>query len=129
MNKTLHTLKFSEAGVRGIVGDSLTPQLASSLASTFGRYSGGGRIIIARDTRKTGRMLEQAVVSGLLAVGCQPLIIGIAPTPTAQMMVKYYKASGGIVITASHNPAEWNALKLIGPRGTFLDIRDSAELF
>ena len=129
MNKNLHTLKFSEAGVRGIVGDSLTPQLASSLASTFGRYSGGGRVIIARDTRKTGKMLEQAVVAGLLAVGCQPLIIGIAPTPTAQMMVKYYKASGGIVITASHNPAEWNALKLIGPRGTFLDIRDSAELF
>ncbi|MDD5728189.1 MAG: hypothetical protein PHV59_06475, partial [Victivallales bacterium] len=127
--KSLHTLKFSEAGVRGIVGDSLMPQLASSLASTFGKYCGGGRIIVARDTRRTGKMLEQAVVSGLLAVGCQPLILGITPTPTAQMMVKHYKAGGGVVITASHNPAEWNALKLIGGSGTFLDIRDSAELF
>ena len=129
MNRSLHTLKFSEAGVRGIVGDSLTPQLAASLASTFGKYTGSGRIIVARDTRSSGKMLEQAVVAGLLAVGCQPLILGIAPTPTAQLAVKRDKASGGIVISASHNPTEWNALKFIGPHGTFLDIRESAELF
>lgn len=129
MNKNLHTLKFSEAGVRGIVGDSLTPQLTTSLASTFGRYTGSGRVIVARDTRNSGKMLERAVIAGLLAVGCQPLILGIAPTPTVQLMVKHYKANGGIVITASHNPEEWNALKFIGPQGIFLDIRESAELF
>ena len=129
MNKNLHTLKFSEAGVRGIIGDTLTPQLTASLASTFGRYAGGARIIVARDTRNSGKMLEQAVIAGLLAVGCQPLIFGIVPTPTVQLMVKQFKANGGIVITASHNPIEWNALKFIGPRGTFLDVRESAELF
>jgi len=129
MNKILHTLKFSEAGVRGIVGDSLTPQLTSSLASTFGKYTGSGRVIVARDTRNSGKMLEQAVIAGLLSVGCQPLILGIVPTPTVQLMVKHYNASGGIVITASHNPVEWNALKFIGPKGIFLDIRESTELF
>ena len=129
MNKMLHTLKFSEAGVRGIVGDSLTPQLTASLASTFGKYTGSGRVIVARDTRKSGKMLEQAVIAGLLAVGCQPLLLGIVPTPTVQLMVKHYKANGGIVITASHNPVEWNALKFIGPKGIFLDIRESTELF
>jgi len=129
MNKILHTLKFSEAGVRGIVGDSLTPQLTASLASTFGRYTGSGRVIVARDTRSSGKMLEQAVIAGLLAVGCQPLILGIVPTPTVQLMVTHYKANGGIVITASHNPVEWNALKFIGPQGIFLDIRESMELF
>ena len=129
MNKILHTLKFSEAGVRGIVGDSLTPQLTASLASTFGKYTGSGRVIVARDTRNSGKMLEQAVIAGLLAVGCQPLILGIVPTPTVQLMVKHYKANGGIVITASHNPVEWNALKFIGPQGIFLDIRESTELF
>ena len=128
-NKNLHTLKFSEAGVRGVVGDSLTPQLTASLASTFGKYTGSGRVIVARDTRKTGKMLEQAVVAGLLAVGCQPLILGIVPTPTVQLMIKHYKANGGIVITASHNPVEWNALKFIGSKGIFLDIRESTELF
>ncbi|MFA7183497.1 MAG: phosphoglucosamine mutase [Victivallales bacterium] len=129
MNRALHTLKFSEAGVRGVVGDSLTPQLASSLASTFGKYTGCGRVIVARDTRNSGKMLEQAVIAGLLAAGCQPLILGIVPTPTAQLTVTHFKASGGIVITASHNPVEWNALKFIGPHGTFLDTRESAELF
>ncbi|MFA6716684.1 MAG: hypothetical protein WCS27_14990, partial [Victivallaceae bacterium] len=104
MNRALHTLKFSEAGVRGVVGDSLTPQLASSLASTFGKYTGCGRVIVARDTRNSGKMLEQAVIAGLLAAGCQPLILGIVPTPTAQLTVTHFKASGGIVITASHNP-------------------------
>lgn len=128
-NKNLHTLKFSEAGVRGVVGDSLTPQLTASLASTFGKYTGSGRVIVARDTRYSGKMFEQAVIAGLLAVGCQPLILGIVPTPTVQLMVKHYKANGGIVITASHNPVEWNALKFIGPKGVFLDIRESTELF
>ena len=129
MDKNLHSLKFSEAGVRGIVGDTMTPQLTALLASTFGRYTGCGRVVIARDTRSSGEMLEQAVIAGLLAVGCQPLILGIVPTPTVQLMVTHYKANGGIAITASHNPVEWNALKFIGPQGTFLDTMESTELF
>jgi phosphomannomutase len=129
MSGMVHNLKFSESGVRGIVGDSFTPMLVSSLASSFGKYVGGGRVIVGRDTRATGEMLEHAVVAGLLAVGCQPVILGIVPTPTVQLMVEEYNANGGIAITASHNPSEWNALKFIGSRGMFLDRNESAELF
>lgn len=125
----IHSLKFSEAGVRGIVGESLSPLLTANLASAFGHYVGGGRVIIGRDTRPTGEMLENSVIAGLLAVGCQPVILGIVPTPTVQMLVERYNASGGIAITASHNPSEWNALKFIGPRGMFLDPGESSELF
>ncbi|MCP3967778.1 MAG: phosphoglucosamine mutase [Lentisphaerae bacterium] len=125
----IHSLKFSEAGVRGIVGESFSPLLTTNLASAFGQYVGAGRVIVGRDTRLTGEMLENSVIAGLLAVGCQPVILGIVPTPTVQMMVERYNASGGIAITASHNPAEWNALKFIGPRGMFLDPGESEELF
>jgi len=124
-----HNLKFSESGVRGIVGDSLTPMLVSALASSFGKYVGGGRVIVGRDTRPTGEMLEHAVIAGLLAVGCQPVILGIVPTPTVQLMVDKYHANGGLAITASHNTIEWNALKFISSSGMFLDRSESAELF
>lgn len=122
------TLKVGVSGVRGIVGESLTPMLVASFASSFGRYVGGGRVVIGRDTRPSGEMLEHAVVAGLLAVGCQPVILGIAPTPTVQMMIEEINANGGIAITASHNPVEWNAMKFIGPKGMFLDSNEANEL-
>jgi phosphomannomutase len=122
------TLKVGVSGVRGIVGESLTPLLVAAFASSFGRYVGGGRVVIGRDTRPSGEMLEHAVVAGLLAVGCQPVILGIAPTPTVQMIVEEISANGGIAITASHNPVEWNALKFIGPKGMFLDSSEADEL-
>ncbi len=129
MTNKIHCLKFSESGVRGIIGDSLTPLLVSSMASAFGRYVGGGKVIIGRDTRPSGEMLQHAAIAGLLAVGCQPVVLGVVPTPTVQIMVEEYKANGGIAITASHNPDAWNALKFIGPRGIFLDQTEAAELF
>lgn len=122
------TLKVGVSGIRGVVGESLTPLLVSSFASSFGRYVGGGRVVIGRDTRPSGEMLEHAVVAGLLAVGCQPVILGIAPTPTIQLVVEEISANGGIAITASHNPVEWNALKFIGPKGMFLDSNEADEL-
>ncbi len=128
MTNLRKTLKVGVSGVRGIVGESLTPLLVSSFASSFGRYVGGGRVVIGRDTRPSGEMLEHAVVAGLLAVGCQPVILGIAPTPTVQLMVEEISANGGIAITASHNPVEWNALKFIGPKGMFLDSHEADEL-
>lgn len=124
----VHNLKVSVSGVRGVVGDTLTPNLIANFASAFGEYVGKGRIIVGRDTRPTGEMYENAVIAGLLSVGCQPILIGIAPTPTVQILVEEYKAKGGICITASHNPEQWNALKFIGESGTFLNLREAAEL-
>ncbi len=124
----MNSLKVSVSGVRGIVGDSLTPTLITDFASAFGEYVGKGRVIIGRDTRPTGLMVEHAVIAGLIAVGCQPVLIDIASTPTVQIMVKEYNARGGIAITASHNPEEWNALKFIGASGIFLSHSESAEL-
>lgn len=121
-------LKVSVSGVRGTVGDSLTPSLIAGFAAAFGEYVGGGRVIVGRDTRPSGPMFERAVVAGLLSVGCQPVLIGVVPTPTVQVMVDEYKANGGIAITASHNPAEWNALKFIGASGIFLNDNEAAEL-
>lgn len=127
--KFRQNLKFGTSGVRGIVGESLTPRLTAALAAAFGRYVGGGRVLVGRDTRPSGEMFEHSVIAGLLSVGCQPVLLGIVPTPTIQLMVKEVKANGGIAITASHNPGEWNALKLIGGKGTFLDDLEAGELF
>lgn len=124
----VHNLKVSVSGVRGVVGDTLTPLLITNFAAAFGEYVGKGRIIVGRDTRLTGKMYEDAVVAGLLSVGCQPVLIGIVPTPTVQILVEEYKAKGGIAITASHNPEQWNALKLIGESGIFLNVREASEL-
>ncbi len=127
--KPVSTLKFSESGVRGIVGEGLTPRLVTELGQAFGLYIGGGRIIVGRDTRPTGAMFEQALSAGLLAAGCEVIHIGIVPTPTIQFTVAQTGAAGGVAITASHNPAEWNALKFISSRGTFLGPGDAQELF
>lgn len=127
--KFRQNLKFGTSGVRGVVGESLTPRLTSALAAAFGRYVGGGRVLVGRDTRPSGEMFEHSVIAGLLSVGCQPVLLGIVPTPTLQLMVAEVKANGGIGITASHNPGEWNALKLIGRSGTFLDELEAGELF
>jgi phosphomannomutase len=121
-------LQVSVSGVRGVVGEALTPSLACDFAAAFGEYVGGGRVIVGRDTRPTGPMFERAVIAGLLSVGCQPVLVGVVPTPTVQIVVDQYSANGGIIITASHNPVEWNALKFIGASGIFLDHTEATEL-
>ena len=121
-------LKISISGVRGVIGETLTPQLISDFSMAFGEYVAGGTVIVGRDSRSSGIMVEQAVLSGLRAVGCQVLLAGIIPTPTAQILVNEYNANGAIVISASHNPAEWNALKFIGSNGLFLNKHQAAEL-
>lgn len=125
---TVQRLKVGVSGVRGVVGESLSPALILRFAAAFGEYVGPGRVLVGRDTRPTGPMLEQAVVAGLLSVGCQPMLVDVVPTPTVQMLVQDLSARGGIVITASHNPVEWNALKFIGPSGIFLNYTEAAEL-
>ena len=113
-------LLASVSGIRGIVGDSLTPEIAMSFGRAFGGFLKRGDVIVGRDTRYHGPMITSAVVAGLLASGRNVINIGVATTPAIEYAVREMKASGGIAITASHNPIEYNALKLIGPGGLFL---------
>ena len=126
MKKT-STLKISISGARGIIGDSLTPQLAAALAQAFGTYIGGGPVLVGRDARRSGPMIAQAVVSGLLAVGAQPVDAGVCAIPSFLYLVKHVKACGGIAVTASHNPKEWNGLKFIGAEGLYLTPHQTEE--
>src|SRR5437867_4885978 len=123
-----HLLKIGISGIRGVVGEFLTPGLACAFAQAFGTYVGGGRVIVGRDTRASGEMLMHAVACGLLAAGCEVVDTGILPTPTIQMYVAATRAQGGIAVTASHNPPEYNALKLFNAHGLFFNTYERAEL-
>ncbi|MCO5045146.1 MAG: phosphoglucosamine mutase [Verrucomicrobia bacterium] len=123
------SLKVGVSGVRGVVGASFTPQLALGFAQAFGTFVGRGPVLVGRDTRPSGLMFEYAVVAGLQSVGCKPILLGVVPTPTVLLMTKELGARGGIAITASHNAAEWNALKFVDRRGLFLEENRAQELF
>jgi phosphomannomutase len=125
--KTALTLKVSISGVRGVIGDSLTPQLAGRFAAAFGTYVGRGKVIVGRDARPSGEMIENAVFAGLLSVGCQPIDIGICPIPSVLLLTKELRARGGVVVTASHNPREWNGLKFLSGRGLYLRAAEVEE--
>lgn len=111
-----------------MIGESLTPTLLTRFAQAFGTYTGARTIVIGRDPRTSGEMVKQAVIAGLLSSGCRIIDVGVCPVPTIQLMVNHYRAYGGIAITASHNPAEWNALKFIGRSGFFLNSGQAREL-
>ncbi|MGC3956525.1 MAG: phosphoglucosamine mutase [Verrucomicrobiota bacterium] len=128
MARREHLLKIGVSGIRGVVGEFLTPGLACGFAQAFGTYVGGGRVILGRDTRSSGEMLQHAVTAGLLAAGCEVVLVGVLPTPTIQMYVEASKAKGGIALTASHNPPEYNALKLFNGDGLFFNHYERAEL-
>jgi phosphomannomutase len=126
--RAIPTLKISISGVRGVVGESLSPTLLVRFAQAFGTYVGSGPIVIGRDTRTSGEMVRQAVISGLLSSGCRVIDLDICPVPTVQLLVRSRAARGGIAITASHNPAEWNALKFINSAGLFLTAAQARQL-
>jgi phosphomannomutase len=121
-------LKIGITGVRGIVGETLTPELAVDFAESFGTYLDRGRILVCRDTRPSGPMIRSAVLAGLLAAGCEVVDLGICPTPSMQLAVKSLKADGGIAITAGHNPWQWNALKFVRSDGLYLNATQGEEL-
>ncbi len=121
-------LMISVSGVRGIVGDGLTPEVALKFAQAYGSHFGPGKIVVGRDSRVTGEMIKHAVWAGLTSVGCDVVDIGIAPTPTVEMATERAGNAGGIIITASHNPKEWNALKLLAPDGLFLDAEQGVAV-
>ena len=111
-----------------MIGESLTPGLLTRFAQAFGTYISSGTVVIGRDPRTSGEMVKQAVIAGILSSGSRVLDIGMCPVPTIQLVVRQRRAYGGIAITASHNPAEWNALKFIGPNGLFLNSGQAREM-
>src|SRR5436305_11002148 len=121
-------LIVSVSGIRGIVGQSLTPEVALAFAAALAAQTRGGRIVLSRDGRPSGDMLRHAVLAGLIGAGCEVQDIGVAPTPTFGLAIKRLQAAGGIQITASHNPAEWNGLKLFSPDGAVLNARQGREV-
>jgi phosphomannomutase len=122
-------LMKSISGIRGIVGDTLTPDLIVKVGSAFAKYTKHGKIVVGRDTRPTGQTISDMLESVLVLSGCNVIDIGIVPTPTVELMVKNLKADGGIVISASHNPVEWNAFKLINSSGIFLNAKEINQFF
>jgi phosphomannomutase len=126
-------LMVSVSGVRGRVGEALTPEIIAKFAAGFGawakqRTKGRARIVVGRDSRVSGPMFQPVVISALQSVGCDVILVDMAPTPTIQLAVEHHHAAGGLAITASHNPIEWNALKFIGPSGLFLDGTEAAAM-
>jgi len=118
------TLMVSVSGVRGLVGTDLTPEVVARWAAAFGTWAHAGKrkpVVIGRDARTSGPMFAQAATAGLNSVGCDVIDVGLVATPTVQLAVEHHRAAGGIILTASHNPIEWNALKFVGPDGIFLD--------
>lgn len=111
---------ISISGVRGIVGESLDPETALHMAAAFATTSPDGEILVASDGRTSGDSLRAACCAGLTAMGRSAVDLGVATTPTTEVAVVSRKAAGAIIVTASHNPAEWNGLKFLGPDGTFI---------
>ncbi len=117
---TTEVLVKSTSGVRGIIGNGLNPVIAAAYGAAFGSVLKKGKAVVGRDSRPTGDMIAQATIAGLLSVGIDVVYLGIVPTPTVEIAVKKLRAAGGICLTASHNPSEWNALKFFNKSGEFI---------
>ena len=125
------TLIISISGIRGIYGNGLDPGVLVQYASAFGtwcRRRGGSRVVVGRDARVTGEVCSRIITATLQSAGLDVIDAGLATTPTVEMAVLAEKAAGGIVISASHNPAEWNALKLLNEKGEFLTAAEGEEV-
>ena len=126
-------LMVSVSGIRGRVGEALTPEIVARYAAGFGAWSAArstapARVVVGRDSRVSGPMFHRAVIAALQSVGCTVLDIGLTTTPTCQLAVEHHHAAGGLMISASHNSIEWNALKFIGPTGLFLEADEGAAM-
>ncbi len=104
---------MSVSGIRGIVGETLTKEFCAAIAYIQTKYLGQGKIVVGRDTRKTGFEIARAIFTGIRAAGGTPMDIGIAPTPTTCFAVDHFGANGGVIITASHNPHPYNGYKMV----------------
>jgi phosphomannomutase len=128
-------LMVSVSGVRGRVGEGLSPEVVARFAAGFGAWAVGRRaagesraVVIGRDSRVSGPLFHGVAVAALRSVGADVVDIGLTTTPTCQLAVEHHHAAGGLMLSASHNPIEWNALKFIGPSGLFLEAAEGAEM-
>jgi phosphomannomutase len=121
-------LLFSVAGARGIVGRGLDVDVVTRLTLAFVSILPPGPVVVGRDTRPSGRSLLSAVLGAVTAAGRECINLGIATTPTVELTVEKLEAAGGIIVTASHNPVEWNALKFLDGRGIFITKADGDRL-
>lgn len=121
-------LIVSVSGVRGIVGRELTASVAMRFAQAWGSYLKGGTVAVSRDSRPSGEMLYEAVAAGLMSVGCNVYFLSINPTPTVGFITRRLEAAGAVQITASHNPAEYNGLKLFGSNGAVLPTMEGERV-
>jgi phosphomannomutase len=125
-------LMVSVSGIRGRVGEALTPEIVASYAAAFGvwalRVNPGRPVVVGRDSRVSGPMFHRVAIGALQSVGANVIDIGLTTTPTCQLAVEDQHAAGGIMLSASHNPIEWNALKFIGPTGLFLEASEGTEM-
>ncbi len=119
---------ISVSGIRGIFGTDLTPQNLTRFTAAYGTWLKGGTVVVGRDSRVTGKICEDIIAATLASVGCDVIKVGVVPTPTVAMGVLKHKAAGGIIISASHNPAQWNALKLLNSKSEFLDADQGNEV-
>jgi phosphomannomutase len=129
------TLIKSISGIRGTIGgapgNALTPVDTVKFAAAFGTWvksRKGKKVVIGRDARLSGEMVNQLVTSTLQGLGLDVIDLGLSTTPTVEIAVPIEKAGGGIILTASHNPAQWNALKLLNEKGEFISAADGAEV-
>ncbi|WP_340103658.1 phosphoglucosamine mutase [Rhodohalobacter sp. 8-1] len=121
-------LMISVSGIRGIFGTHLTPQNIVEFTAAYGTWLKGGTVVVGRDSRVTGQICEDIVCATLQSVGCDVVKAGIVPTPTVAMGVLKHKAKGGLIITASHNPEQWNALKMLNEKSEFLDPKQGEKV-
>ena len=126
------TLIKSISGIRGTIGgptgDTLNPLDIVKFTTAYATFIGGKKIVVGRDGRISGPMVRDVVCGTLVGMGYEVIDIGLATTPTTELAVRWLKADGGIIITASHNPTQWNALKLLNSEGEFLTAADGAEV-
>ena len=126
------TLIKSISGIRGTIGgrtgDTLNPLDIVKFTTAYATFIGGKRIVVGRDGRISGPMVRDVVCGTLVGMGYEVIDIGLATTPTTELAVRWHQADGGIIITASHNPTQWNALKLLNREGEFLTAADGAEV-
>jgi len=118
------SLKVSVSGIRGVVGTALDAESLVRWASAYGQWLPAGPVVVARDSRPSGQMVAAAVQAGLMSTGHDVIDAGLATTPTTEMLVQESDAVGGVIVTASHNPVEWNALKLLQHDGLFLSATE-----
>jgi len=121
-------LMIGVSGIRGVIGEGLTPEVVARYGAAFGTFIGGGKVVVGGDTRPSRYMIRAALFSGLMATGCDVIDLDLVTTPTVELMVEKLKASGGVCVTASHNPISWNALKFLDQRGRFISSEQGAEI-